>query len=234
MKIYITTSSVNNPYAYALAFKLIKSSQKPAGFILIEPSKLKILKFYYKYYGWFNTLLRIFKHPINQDHNQFLDDYVRELGGTNNSIKDLSEKYNLEIFKVSHLNQSKLIEYIKTKEIDVVINAGGGLFRGQFINAVKIGVLNAHMGLLPQFRGMNALEWSLFYRYKLGVTIHFISKGLDTGDILSFKELKPTPADTIETLRYKSVIINVEELVKVIASIDKITPLKQLAKAGKA
>ena len=37
---------------------------------------------------------------------------------------------------------------------------------------------------LPFFRGMNVIEWSLLYNVKPTVTVHMISEGIDTGDIL--------------------------------------------------
>ncbi len=73
------------------------------------------------------------------------------------------------------------------------------------INSSRVGILNAHMGFLPTFRAMNVLEWSLHFNYKIGITIHFIDQGIDTGDILIFKEILIEKRDTIEKLRGKIV-----------------------------
>ncbi len=47
----------------------------------------------------------------------------------------------------------------------------------------KIGVLNAHGGILPEYRGMNVMEWSLLQGDQIGVTVHFIDSKIDTGQI---------------------------------------------------
>ncbi|RZK04230.1 MAG: hypothetical protein EOO46_17040, partial [Flavobacterium sp.] len=89
----------------------------------------------------------------------------------------------------------------------------------QIIDACNVGILNAHMGSLPAFRGVNVLEWSLFYEKPIGVTLHFIEKGIDTGDILLFKEITKEPGDKIVDLREKSSIINVELILEAVNNL---------------
>jgi methionyl-tRNA formyltransferase len=91
------------------------------------------------------------------------------------------------------------------------------------------------MGLLPYFRGMNVLEWSIFYNRKIGVTVHFIDRGIDTGDILMFKEIPVESGDTIEDLRDKSGIINLELINSVILRLSRGTlqRIRQLSEEGK-
>jgi len=46
------------------------------------------------------------------------------------------------------------------------------------------GVLNVHLGLLPQIRGMSSPEWSLLSGVPVGITFHYMDAGIDTGPIL--------------------------------------------------
>jgi methionyl-tRNA formyltransferase len=46
-------------------------------------------------------------------------------------------------------------------------------------------VLNAHGGLLPKYRGMNASAWCQLTGDPLGVTVHVVDEGVDTGPILA-------------------------------------------------
>ena len=41
-----------------------------------------------------------------------------------------------------------------------------------------------HYGLLPRYRGMNVTEWSIYYDDPVGVTVHAVDPGIDTGEIL--------------------------------------------------
>ena len=91
------------------------------------------------------------------------------------------------------------------------------------------------MGLLPAFRGMNVLEWSLFYEEPIGVTLHLIERGIDTGDILAFKEIPLEEGDTIATLRAKSLVVSVSLMAECIESLrlGRLTRTKQRPQDGR-
>jgi hypothetical protein len=102
---------------------------------------------------------------------------------------------------VDGINGPDALEALRAAEPQLIVYTGGGIVRDELLSIPSIGVLNAHMGLLPGYRGMNALEWSLLHGDPLGVTIHFIDCGIDTGDILLRRELTPSLGDTIGSLR---------------------------------
>ena len=66
-------------------------------------------------------------------------------------------------------------------------------------------ILNLHVSYLPWNRGSSPNFWSFIDNTPKGVTIHYIDKGLDTGDILfqqeiMFDETKETFASSYERL----------------------------------
>ena len=50
--------------------------------------------------------------------------------------------------------------------------------------------INLHISLLPYCRGAHPVFWSILERKPLGVTIHVLDEGLDTGNIL-FQQVTP-------------------------------------------
>ncbi len=48
----------------------------------------------------------------------------------------------------------------------------------------RLGILNVHLGLLPEVRGMSSPEWSLLQGVPLGITFHYMDAGIDTGPVL--------------------------------------------------
>ena len=82
---------------------------------------------------------------------------------------------------------------------------------------------------------MNVMEWGLFYGTQIGVTLHFIARGIDTGDILIFKEIEVEKGDHISDLRAKSIAINVELIVEGIQRLNagNLQRIKQLPEEGK-
>ena len=81
------------------------------------------------------------------------------------------------------------------------IHAGAGLLRRPLIDAFRLGVLNAHMGLLPAYRGMNVAEWAALEGAPVGCTVHLIDTGIDTGPILATQEVAIAGCGSIAALR---------------------------------
>ena len=89
------------------------------------------------------------------------------------------------------------LEAIRQFSPDLLLHVHGPIFRPPTLAAAGLGLLNCHMGWLPLFRGMNALEWSVLYGYPTGNTVHFVDSGIDTGDIVGFY---PVPIDACRSL----------------------------------
>lgn len=61
-------------------------------------------------------------------------------------------------------------------------------------------IINLHISLLPWNRGADPNLWSFLEDTPKGITIHYIDKGLDTGDIIIQKELfSQSENETLET-----------------------------------
>mgnify|MGYP001327913104 CR=1 FL=1 len=90
------------------------------------------------------------------------------------------------ISKINHSkpNSIKVENYLQSLSNTLLLYGGGGIIRQNIIDACDLGILNAHLGLLPQIRGMNAAEWNVLLNLPQAVSIHFIDKGIDTGNIL--------------------------------------------------
>lgn len=48
--------------------------------------------------------------------------------------------------------------------------------------------VNIHYGILPFFAGCNPIYWQIMKSDKAGVTLHYMDKNLDTGDIIAIYE----------------------------------------------
>ena len=82
---------------------------------------------------------------------------------------------------------SKLVEY----KIDFIVLAGYMRIIGQTIlNNFQRKIINIHPSLLPSFKGMDAIGQAINYKVKItGVTVHYVDKGMDTGEIISQQAL---------------------------------------------
>ncbi|WP_197536837.1 formyltransferase family protein [Maridesulfovibrio hydrothermalis] len=70
---------------------------------------------------------------------------------------------------------------------DVYVIFGASFIKGWLIDfLVKRKAINIHMGMSPYYRGSSCNFWSVYDNnfHLTGATIHMLSKGLDSGDML--------------------------------------------------
>jgi len=78
------------------------------------------------------------------------------------------------------------------------------LLPSELINLPKVGALNLHYSLLPQFRGVYPVNWSIIEGNKLtGITFHFVNEEIDGGDVFLQFEAPILPSDTARTLQLR-------------------------------
>jgi len=61
-------------------------------------------------------------------------------------------------------------------------------------------IINCHPGILPAVRGLDAFKWAIYEDKPLGVTLHYIDKDVDRGEIIAVVPTTVYSSDTIEIL----------------------------------
>ncbi|CAN5794820.1 N/A [soil metagenome] len=65
----------------------------------------------------------------------------------------------------------------------------------------RLGTINGHDGLLPRYRGLNAIGWALRNdESESGITVHYVTAGLDDGPVLAQRAIPITDDDDWDTL----------------------------------
>ena len=134
------------------------------------------------------------------------------------------------IKKVAIENNIKVFQPIKIKEEyedknllnpDIIITcAYGQIIPEQILDKPKFGCINVHASLLPKLRGGAPIHKAIMYGYlKTGITIMYMDKGMDTGDIISKVEVDIDKNDTAETLHDKLMKESVPLLIETLPSI---------------
>ena len=85
------------------------------------------------------------------------------------------------IFLTKPLHDPASIETLKRLNLDVGLHKAGVIYRDVTINAFRLGILNHHIGILPEYRGRSVMEWSILQGDAVGITVFFIDNGIDTG-----------------------------------------------------
>jgi hypothetical protein len=89
------------------------------------------------------------------------------------------------------VDDPRALAFMHRTKPDVGLHGMDVIYKPAVLDCFSRGIINPHIGLLPEFRGRSVLEWSLALGAPVGVTAFFIDAGVDTGPrILSF-----TPVD---------------------------------------
>lgn len=155
--------------------------------------------------------------------------YVRKaeerIFGLNKQIKYI--KKEVEYGKLNN-NLEEITPFL---ESDYFIVFGSSYIKGKLMDILeKKRCINLHMGISPYYRGSACNFWSQYdnnLKY-IGGTIHFLSKKLDSGDILKTVFLKKEKYDKFEVgmIAVKNTIDKLVELLKS-KEIFKIIPYEQ-------
>lgn len=126
-----------------------------------------------------------------------------ELAGR--SLHDVGAPCGARVATVDDHNSPRSLSLLAEARPDVIVFTGGGLLRKPLLDLARVGVLNCHMGILPWYRGMDVVEWTALEgalaEPGIGVTVHFMDQGVDTGAILTRRRTELLPGDDFATIR---------------------------------
>jgi methionyl-tRNA formyltransferase len=89
--------------------------------------------------------------------------------------------------EVPHINHPDVVQLARQLEPDLIAVFGTSLIRGELLQQGRLGLVNLHGGLSPEYRGADCTFWALYNNEpgKAGCTLHFIDQGIDTGRLIA-------------------------------------------------
>lgn len=170
MRITIFTS--NQPRHLALINKLSSIS---AEIYVVQECTTTFPGLVQDFYNKSEVMQMYFKNVLAAENKIFGD-----LSFSKSNVKTLSIKSgDLNLLNIQQLNDAL--------HSDVYIVFGSSFIKGWLIDyLISNKAINIHMGLSPYYRGNSCNFWALYDNHPecVGATIHHLSKGLDSGDIL--------------------------------------------------
>ena len=149
------------------------------------------------------------EHGVDRVNSPSLLTVSKAAGLPAGSLDTLGRTSGFAVHTVRNHNDADALEALRKDAPDVVVFTGGGLIRKPLLDIPRLGVLNCHMGVLPAYRGMDVVEWPFLdpMAYSsgkspaVGLTVHFMDTGVDTGDLLLTKHVALEPGDTFASIR---------------------------------
>ena len=117
---------------------------------------------------------------------------------------------------VESINDPAVIELLKQAQPELVVVLGTSILK-QPVLAAAACFVNLHVGITPLYRGAHGQFWAVLNRdfENLGVTLHFVDQGIDTGAILKQGRFAFDPInDNLLTLLAKSSVTGAKLLLE--------------------
>ena len=96
------------------------------------------------------------------------------------------KKNKISFQRVSDINSEDVQFFLNHLNIDLIaVCHFEKVLKKNIIDIPKLGCINLHPSLLPNYRGLSPQHWPIINGdYETGITVHFINEGIDTGDII--------------------------------------------------
>jgi methionyl-tRNA formyltransferase len=121
--------------------------------------------------------------------------------------------------EVPNANAAECERLLRSLVPDVIVLGGSRILKPHIVRVPRIGVLNPHPGLLPAYRGVDVIPWALHNEDPLGVTVHFVDPGIDTGDIVAQRPFSVQPGDTPSSLKRRADMILGQLMAEVVSEL---------------
>ncbi len=117
-------------------------------------------------------------------------------------VKSLAQSLGIEVIQPGRLREPEAQARLREWAPDlIVVTAFGQILRKNVLELPQLGCINVHASLLPRWRGAAPIQAAILHGdAHTGATIMLMDPGVDTGPILSQREMAILPADTAGSL----------------------------------
>lgn len=118
----------------------------------------------------------------------------------------LAKSNTIPIIETKTMKEDSFVQVISRIQPDLIVLGGGWheLIPEKVFRIPKLGCINTHPSLLPEFRGTSITRWQRLYGIsESGVSIHYVNKNFDTGEIIAQRMLKVSKDITPQELFFQ-------------------------------
>lgn len=120
-------------------------------------------------------------------------------------VKAQAIELGIDVYQPEKMTSDEAFEYVQNLNPDLIITAAyGQLLPERILNIPRLGCINVHASLLPKYRGGAPIHKAIINGEKeSGITIMYMAKKLDAGDMIAQVAVPIHQNDTVGTLHDK-------------------------------
>jgi methionyl-tRNA formyltransferase len=144
----------------------------------------------------------------------------RDKHPTPSPVKKLAVEKKIPVLQFPNIRNDAAIEKMNSFGADIyVVFAYGYIIPVRIFNFPKLGTINLHGSLLPEYRGASPVQSAILDgKEKTGATIQYITEELDAGDIISQVKVDITREDTFGSLLAKITELGIIDVIRLLKS----------------
>ncbi|MCK8624167.1 methionyl-tRNA formyltransferase [Apilactobacillus xinyiensis] len=146
-------------------------------------------------------------------------------------VKETAMELDIPVLQPEKISGSEEMNRILELQPDFIITAAFGQFLPvKLLNAAKIAAVNVHGSLLPKYRGGAPVQYSIMNGdAQTGVSIMYMVKKMDAGDVLDQAAIEIGPDDDTASMFDKLSLLGRDLLLKTLPKIENgsIAPVPQ-------
>jgi methionyl-tRNA formyltransferase len=136
------------------------------------------------------------------------------------AVKKYALAHHLKILQPERLKDDDFLNELKAIDADLFVVVAFRMLPELVWGMPKLGTINLHASLLPQYRGAAPINWALINgEEETGVTTFFIEKEIDTGKVIEQASIKIGPDENVGALYLRLMELGAQT---VVSTLDKI------------
>jgi methionyl-tRNA formyltransferase len=137
------------------------------------------------------------------------------------AVKQYAVANGLKVLQPVKLKDEQFLEELRALSADLQVVVAFRMLPEVVWNMPRLGTINLHASLLPQYRGAAPINWVLINGEKeSGVTTFFLKHEIDTGDILFTEKVTLTGRETAGDLHDRLMAKGAGLLVKTVKAVE--------------
>lgn len=134
-------------------------------------------------------------------------------------VKEKALELGIKVFQPRRIKED--YEEITSLNPDLIITAAyGQIIPNQVLDCARLGAINVHGSLLPLLRGGAPIQRAIERRHKkTGITIMYMAQKMDSGDLISQREIEIEETETSGSLFEKMSLVGTALLMETLPSI---------------
>ena len=137
-------------------------------------------------------------------------------------VKEYALREDIPILQPESLKNAETAAEFRALQADLfVVVAYGKLLPKEILDLPRLGCVNVHGSMLPKYRGAAPIQWAVMNgEKKTGVSIMYLSEGMDSGDVIDTAELEIGEGESFGSVYERMKLLGGELLAKTLPLLE--------------